>query len=205
VATHYAVAVSAAVGLKLTDETSSQVRSATLGADLRETYAAHFSLVYRGLRRLGVPPSLLEDAVQDVFLVVHRRWADFEGRSSVSTWVYGIVLRVAKDYRRAEARHAARAERCAELMALEPSTESSPAEAAERREANRVLHAVLATLTDEQREVLVLVELEELPVWEAAAALGIRVRSCQRRLRAARQAFDSALASYLGHAGRSTR
>jgi RNA polymerase sigma-70 factor (ECF subfamily) len=197
--------VSAALELKLADETSNAPPPAELDVGFREVYAAHFGLVYRGLRRLGVPPALVEDAVQDVFLVVHRRWADFEGRSSVGTWVYGIVVRVAKDYRRAEARHAARVERCAQLVALEPDAESSPADAAERREANRILHAVLAELTEEHREVLVLAELEQLAVRQVATVLGIRERTCQRRLRAARSAFEAAVAAYLRPAGRSTR
>jgi RNA polymerase sigma-70 factor (ECF subfamily) len=172
---------------------------------LEQIYSAHFSLTWRGLRRLGVPPALLEDAVQDVFLVVHRRRAEFEGRSSLQTWLYGIVLRVAKDYRRAQARHASRVDRMAEHLVSDPAPGISPADEAERREANRVLHAVLAKLKERDREVLVLVDLEELSAREAAQALGIRVRTCQRRLRAARAAFDAALRSYLEPDRRFTR
>ena len=66
----------------------------------REVYEEHFRFVWRSLRRLGVPESDVADAVQDVFLVVHRRLGDFEGRSKVSTWLYGISLRVARDRKR---------------------------------------------------------------------------------------------------------
>jgi RNA polymerase sigma-70 factor (ECF subfamily) len=172
---------------------------------LEQVYSDYFSLVWRGLRRLGVPDSLLEDAVQDVFLVAHRRLADFEGRSSLKTWLYGIVLRVAKDHRRSEVRHAHRVARVAELLSADPVRASSPVEEAERREANRLLHSVLAALADEDREVLVLVELEELSVREAADVLDIQVRSCQRRLRTARTAFDEQLARCLDLEGGQTR
>lgn len=153
-------------------------------------------MVWRGLRRLGVPERSLEDAAQDVFLIVHRRAHDFAGRSSIKTWLYGIAVRVAKDYRRAERRHARRVERLAAHVAQEPENTHTPADEAERREANRLLYAALAAMKEELRDVLVLVELEQLPVREAATALGLRVRTCQRRLRAAHEAFEAALAAH---------
>jgi RNA polymerase sigma-70 factor (ECF subfamily) len=194
--------MSTAVGVELPAEAMSQPVPSTLGGRLEEIYAEHFMLVWRGLKRLGVPESLLEDATQDVFLVVHRRFADFAGRSSVKTWIYGIVLRVAKDYRRAEKRNANRVERLAERLTSEQGGGSCPAEQAERREANALLHTILGTLSEEHRQVLVLVDLEQFSACEAAEALGIHQRACQRRLRAARTAFDAELSSILGRTGR---
>jgi len=159
-------------------------------------------MVWSGLRRLGVPEASVEDAVQDVFLVAHRRLADFEGRSSVRTWLYGIVLRVAKDYRRALARQAHRAERLAQDLSVSAYSAQTPAKEAERREANRALHAILAELDEDEREVLVMVELEDFSVREAAAMLNLHIRSCQRRLRAAHAAFEKKLARYLQPSGR---
>src|SRR4051794_13567852 len=68
--------------------------------NFKEVYDAHFAFVWRSLRRLRVPEASLKDAMQDVFLVVHRRLGEFEGRAKVTTWLFGICLRVAKDYRR---------------------------------------------------------------------------------------------------------
>jgi RNA polymerase sigma-70 factor (ECF subfamily) len=168
-----------------------------LEPELRQVYADYFALVWRTLRRLGVGASALEDAVQDVFLVVHRRWDEFERRSTVKTWIYGIVFRVAKDHRRARARHAARVERYAEVLASEPPQALLPEDEIQRREAGRLVQAILATLPDEERAVLVLVELEELSLREAAAAIGIHPSRCQRRLQAARRGFDAALSRHL--------
>ena len=65
----------------------------------RQLYDSHFSFVWRNLRRLGVPDAILEDAAQDVFLVVHRRWDSFDARwSSVETWLFGILMRVARNH-----------------------------------------------------------------------------------------------------------
>ncbi len=72
--------------------------------------------MWRNLHRLGVPSLVLDEAVQDVFLVVHRRRDEFAGRSSLRTWIFGIVLRVAKDYRRAAHRHAVRVQRYADAL-----------------------------------------------------------------------------------------
>ena len=162
----------------------------TLG--LTEIYAAYFKGVWRNLRRLGVPDALLDDAVQDVFLVVHRRHAEFERRSLLKTWIFGIVLHVAKDYRRAARRHAARVAGYAQEV-TEASNGQGPAETAELREASRLLHAILERMRYEERVVFVLVELEEMTVRDAAAACAVSLATCQRRLHRARASFDAAL------------
>jgi RNA polymerase sigma-70 factor, ECF subfamily len=168
-----------------------------LDVELRDTYVAYAPLVWRTLRRLGVADAQLDDGVQDVFLMVHRRRGKFEGRSSLKTWIVGIALRVAKDYRRAEVRRVRRIDRLAAWITCDTEATASPSDATEQREANDLLHCLLATLPDDLREMLVLVELEELPVREASEAIGIRLRTGQRRLRAAVEAMSAALAEYL--------
>ncbi len=170
---------------------------APLDAELRELYAAHAPLVWRTLRRLGVAQEQLEDGVQDVFLIVHRQHGAFQGRSTIRTWIVGIAVRVAKGYRRTEVRYTQRIDRLAAYLTCEVDAAMSPSDATEQREASELLHGLLARLTHEQREMLVLVELEELTVREASEALGIRVRTGQRRLRAAIQAMSAAVAEYL--------
>jgi RNA polymerase sigma-70 factor (ECF subfamily) len=171
-------------------------------ARVEQIYAEHATMVWSGMRRLGVPEAYIEDAVQDVFLVAHRRLADFEGRSSIKTWLYGISLRVAKDYRRAQVRHAQRVERLAELLSVSPVSSPTPAKEAERREARRALDAILAELDEDHREILVLVDLEGFSVRDAATMLNLHLRACQRRLRAAHVAFEKRLALYLQPTGR---
>ena len=164
--------------------------------DVQSLYAAHSTMVWRSLRRLGVSESLVEDAVQDVFVVAHRKSREYGGHSAPSTWLYGIALRVAKDYRRAEARREKRHARLTEEQATQPTVCEGPADALAKKEANRLLHALLDRLPPDQRETLVLVDLEGLSVAEVAPLIGLRLRTCQRRLKAARASFEAALAAH---------
>src|SRR6185436_2589400 len=78
---------------------------ATAKLSFEEIYEEHLAFVWRSLRRLGVREAGLDDAVQEVFLVAYRRLPAFEGRSSLKTWMFGIVLRVARTFRRTAQRH----------------------------------------------------------------------------------------------------
>lgn len=156
-----------------------------------QAFEQHFSMVWRSLRRLGVPQSALDDAAQDVFLVLHRRWGDFRHQSSLRTWIYGILLRVASDHTRRARRERARWSP-EEVPELESSAES-PDHLYQQREAALLLRLALAQLEDKEREMLVLIDLEERSVVEAAEALGINLNTAYSRLRRARQSFEKAL------------
>jgi RNA polymerase sigma-70 factor (ECF subfamily) len=145
-------------------------------------------LVLRALRRL-VRASEVDDAAQDVFVVVARRLREFDGRSKVSTWVYGIVLRVAADHRRARARRVRREE----ALAREPvlGEVETPERALERVEGRSRLACILDGMDDELRDVFVLVELEALAGPEVAAMLGLNPHTMHSRLRAARAQFEA--------------
>jgi RNA polymerase sigma-70 factor (ECF subfamily) len=154
-------------------------------------YDEHFDFVWRTARRLGVPERSVDDAVQDVFVVVYRRLGEFEGRSTVKTWLFGIARRVAHDHRRRAQRKEADRELPAEVA---DRGAPSPRDAAEAAEAARVLHAILDTMSDEQREVFVLAELEQMSAPEIAEAVGAKLNTVYSRLRLARAAFDKAIA-----------
>jgi RNA polymerase sigma-70 factor (ECF subfamily) len=168
----------------------------THAAALSDIYAQYVRFVWRNLRRLGVQESSLEDAVQDVFLVVHRRLAEFEARSQMRTWLFGIVLRVAQSHRRTVRRRLAHLEAVnpTELDAGTPTDQEGPGELVAQRQAGALLHRLLDEMDHEKRAILVLVELEQMTVGEAADALGINVNTAYSRLRAARAAFDAAVA-----------
>src|SRR6188474_2580416 len=68
-------------------------------ASFRQIYDEHFRFVWRSLARLGVRESDLGDVTQEVFVIVHRKLSEFEGRSKVTTWLFGIAMRVARDHR----------------------------------------------------------------------------------------------------------
>ena len=171
-------------------------------ADKRETgacapafgdiYEEHFDFVWRSARRLGLTEELLDDAVQDVFLVVHRRLADFEGRSSIKTWLFGIVLRTVRGYRRSE-RRKPRGSIPVPENTIDPRA-TGPLESAARSEAVGLLYRFLDGLDDEKREVFVQAELEQMTVQEIAETTGVNVNTVYSRLRAARKSFNQAVA-----------
>lgn len=161
-----------------------------------EVYEEHFPFVWRSVRRLGVPVSAVDDAVQDVFVVVHRRLPTFEGRASIRTWLFAILIRVVRDYRRAYRRKDLPVQ--AGGGPADPDdiagNESNPQELAAKNEAARMMHELLDRLDDEKREVFVLAELEQMSVPEIADAVGINLNTAYSRLRAARQDFEQGVA-----------
>ena len=191
------VAVSAVQFEENVDSGQSPEAFAALPRTLAEIYQDYAPSVFRNLRRLGVVESQIEDAVQDVFVIAHRRLPEFEGRSTLKTWILGIALRVAKDYRRSETRFAKRLGHLATLILSDAALQSSPSDAVEQKEAGQLLHHLLSSLPDESREMLVLVELEGLSVREACDVLTIRPRTGQRRLRAGMDAISAALSRTL--------
>jgi RNA polymerase sigma-70 factor, ECF subfamily len=160
--------------------------------DFERLYEDYFAFVWRSLRRLGVDPSLLDDASQDTFVVVFRRVGDFRGASSVRTWLFGIVLRVAKDYRRRATRKPTRP---LEQEPPAPPT-SGPEALTEAREAAALLGRLLDELDETQRAVFVLAELEQMSAPEIAEALDVKVNTVYSRLRTARRSFTEALARH---------
>lgn len=167
--------------------------------EFRELYAKHERFVRRNLRRLGVPDGSLEDALQDAFLVVHRRLGQFEGRSSLRTWMFGIVLRVASRYRRATTVSTERMEPAPDTVLEELGGEvrEGPHEFAVRHQSAELLHKLLDTLNEDKRTILIMVDLEQMSVVEAAEVLQINLNTAHTRLRAARQEMARSLARYI--------
>lgn len=156
-----------------------------------DVYQQHFDLVWRSVRRLGVPDSQVDDAVQDVFLAVHRRLAGFEGRAALTTWLLQFVVRVASTHRRSVRRSTAAVEKASVSLPAPPS--SCPQERTEAGEGTTLLYRLLGELSDDRRAVFVLAELEELSMPDIAQALGLNLNTAYSRLRAARADFEAAV------------
>jgi RNA polymerase sigma-70 factor (ECF subfamily) len=159
-------------------------------ARLSAIYREHFEFVWRSLRRLGAPEHALEDATQDVFLVAARRLDEFEGRSSIRTWLFGIAMRVVRTQRRTAWRH----QRKVDALAVAAPPAPDPIA---QRDAQRLLLALLESLDDDKRAVYVLAELEGMTVVEIAEGLGTNVNTIYTRLRTARQQLRAAAAKQL--------
>lgn len=146
-------------------------------------FREHAPRVWRALRRLGVREADVEDVAQEVFVVVHRKLPEFEGRSSLRTWIYGICVRTASDYRR---RAHVRREQPTDRMPDERRSAPQLKEL-EREQARALLDDALATLDEAKRAVFVLYEIEELDMPQVAEALGCPLQTAYSRLYAARR------------------
>lgn len=154
-------------------------------------YRAHVGFVWRSLRRFGVAEAEIEDAAHEVFMVVHRRLPEFDGRAAITTWLHAIARGVASNRRRGAER---RERRDAEPPA--PSTSLDPGEQLERSRAAAAVERFLAGLPGEQRQVFELYEIEGLRAAAIGEALALNINTVYTRLRAARQRFAEFVADH---------
>lgn len=154
-------------------------------------FRAEHDFVWRTLRHYGVPDAALDDATQDVFVVVHRRLDDYDDRAPLRSWLIGIARRVASRHR---SKSAVRAQREAPLGPVEPSSaDPSPHTGAIRVEAVDFVSSFLDQLAPKLRAVFQLCEIEGMSAPEVAEALGISVNTVYSRLRLSRARFERAL------------
>jgi len=151
-----------------------------------DLYANHFDFVWRSLRHLGVLEPALDDAVQEVWLTVHRRLDSFEARSAASTWLFGIALNVARSHRRGRQRAGA-AEPLPEDVA---SDRPDPERVLVGQDAWQQVQRFLDTLTELQRAIFICALIETLSPAETALAVGLDVQIVYRRVRALRRGFQ---------------
>lgn len=156
-------------------------------------YREYFDFVWSCTRRLGIEPAAMDDVVQEIFIVIHSKLHTLERPEALRSWVYGIVRRTVSTHRRAGRARAAAGITIGVDIEVE-SLAPTPFEQTEKNAELELLSRMLATLDEPKREVFALVELEELTVPEAAEALEIPLNTAYSRLRAARQAFEAALA-----------
>ena len=157
-------------------------------ATFYEVYERELDYVWKTLGRLGVAPAELADAAHEVFVIVHRRWADIDfERPSIRPWLFGVARRVASGMRR---KH-----RDLPSDSIQGSVQAAPH--AERD----LLWRVLGALDDDRREVVVLHDLEGYTGAEIGELLGISPNTVHSRLRLAREDMRATLARLRGGEG----
>jgi len=147
-------------------------------AAIREVVDQHARRIYRAARGLGFPPSDAEDLAQEVFLTFLETLDRFEGRSSVGTWLFGILHHKAQERRRSHAREdstSAVEEAFEKRFDVEGAWLQPPVEAdrlVESRETGEVLRDCLEGLPAQQREVFQLRQVDELSAADVARIVG---------------------------------
>jgi RNA polymerase sigma-70 factor, ECF subfamily len=156
---------------------------------LSSLFHQHFDLVWRTVRRLGVPPGAVDDATQEVFVIASRKLTVIEPGKE-KAFLYGVAIRVAADARRANQRRGAASD-------IEPDvlTDSSASadDLLDQKRARELLDAIIQRMPEDARDVFVLYELEGLTMAEISTALELAAGTVASRLRRARELFAAAV------------
>jgi len=175
------------------------VRDATPALEVRTIYREHARFVWLSLQRLGIHPSDLDDVAQDVFMIVHRRIGTFDRRARVSTWLFGICMRVAANYRR-------RRRWTREVLAGgcdddRPAALDAADDILVRREQREIAERALNRLEVAKRATFVMFELESLSCLEIAEVMNVPVGTVYSRLHSARRQLERHLHRDLARRG----
>lgn len=158
-----------------------------------DVYAGWFHEVCRWVRALGGRPADADDLTQDVFLVVRRKLATFDG-ANVGGWLYRITQRTVRDHRQAAW---SRRFQCTEGQPLDVAARSpgpDPSQVLERRQSQQILCDLLGRMTQKRRSIFIQFEIEGYSGEEIAHREGIPVNTVWTRLHHARRDFTALLA-----------
>jgi RNA polymerase sigma-70 factor (ECF subfamily) len=170
-------------------EACPMVEDTVLDRRFREVFEREFDYVWASLRRLGVHGRDLDDLAQDVFILVHDRWAAYDASRPIRPWLFAFALRCASDWRRL-ARH--RSQPVDDLDLRAGSAQAADEALALAEDRNLILRA-LEHVDLERRAVLILYEFDECPMKQIADSLGIPLFTAYSRLRVARQELTQAV------------
>jgi len=167
--------------------------------------ALHEGMVFNLAARLLGDPEEARDLAQDVFLQVYRTLGRFQGRSSLKTWIYRIVVNQCRNRQRWWRRR--QRSRSCPIDDLTPSDEAKlagsdepgdgPFERVRRREQSERVQKALLELSFDHRAILLLREVENLSCEEVAGTLGLPEGTVKSRLARAREALRQRLMPYV--------
>jgi RNA polymerase sigma-70 factor (ECF subfamily) len=165
--------------------------------DLASVYDRWFDHVCRWLGAFGIPASDREDLAQEVFLVVERQLATFDGQN-LPGWLYAIARRTASDHRRRSWFKDLFRRRADFVWESAPDGRVGPDVVCEQRDAIRTVGKLLAKMDPSRREAFILFEIEGYSGDEIAAFEEIPVATVWTRLHYARKEFQSLAAASEG-------
>ena len=168
-----------------------QVRSASPKDETETTclgaYERELDYLFQTLRRLGANPREIEDLAQEVFLVLHRNWSSLDISRPLRPYIFAIAFRMVCAHRRRRCREVP----CAYLEAEDQAT--GPERSLQSKESVELLMAALNTVPLQRRAVVIMHDLDGLPIVEVAARLSLTRFGAYARLRKARKELTSAL------------
>lgn len=147
-------------------------------------FQGEFDYLYRTLRRLGASSSEIEDLAQEVFLVLHRGWADYDVARPLRPYLFGIAFRIVSAHQRRRSR-----ERPLAHTDIEDRS-PWPDRALQAKQDRAVVLSALDRIPLPRRAVLVMHDIDDVPMTEVAAVLSIPLFTAYSRLRKARKELE---------------
>jgi RNA polymerase sigma-70 factor, ECF subfamily len=143
--------------------------------------------LFETLRRLGAGPREIEDLVQEVFLVLHRNWPTLDTTRPLRPYLFGVAFRIVCAHRRRRSREVP-------TPALDLQDDhASPEGTLQSKESVALLLAALDRIPLQRRAVVIMHDLDGLPVAEIAERLSITRFGTYARLRKARTELAAAV------------
>ena len=159
-----------------------------------DAFQRELDYVYRTLRRLGTAPSEVDDLAQELFLALRRSWSEYDPERPLRPYLFGIAFRIASAHQRKRSREVAFG-----IVEID-DTGPGPDDALQIKQARALVLAALERVPLPRRAVLVMHELDDVPVSEVASALSIPLFTAYSRLRKARKELAAAVRRLLKEA-----
>jgi RNA polymerase sigma-70 factor (ECF subfamily) len=152
-----------------------------------EAFDRELSYLFQTLHRLGAGPREVEDLAQDVFVVLHKNWPTLDTSRPLRPYLFGVAFRVVAAHRRRRFRDMPHA-----LIDVEDGA-LSPEASLQAKESAALLLAALDHLPLRRRAVLIMHDLDSVPVADIARKLSISRFGTYARLRKARTELAAAV------------
>ena len=152
-----------------------------------DAFQKELDYVYRTLRRLGTAASEVDDLAQEVFLALRRCWNDYDPERPLRPFLFGISFRIASAYERKRRREVAFG--VVEVGDAGPG----PDDALQSKQARALVLAALERIPLPRRAVLVMHDIDDVPVSQVASVLDIPLFTVYSRLRKARRELEAAI------------
>jgi RNA polymerase sigma-70 factor (ECF subfamily) len=152
-----------------------------------DAFQKELAYIYRTLRRLGTAPAEVEDLAQDVFLALRRSWAQYDSTRPLRPYLFGIAFRIASAHQRKSRREVAFG-----VVDIDDAA-PGPDDVLQTKQARALVLAALERIPLPRRAVLIMRDLDEVPVDEVASVLAIPLFTAYSRLRKARRELEAAV------------
>jgi RNA polymerase sigma-70 factor (ECF subfamily) len=152
-----------------------------------QVFERELDYVFETLRRLGASPGDVEDLAHEVFLVLHRRWPTFDRTRPVRPYLFGVAFRIVRAHGRRRAREKPFAVVDREDDALGPET------SLQLKESAKLLMAALERVPIQRRAIIIMHDLDEVPIADIAQSLSISRFGAYARLRKGRSELAAAV------------